>query len=150
MPPSRTPGDSHRCQPSHPATSSGVVSSHASGPTSRPVSHARYPSQANNPRVLTPPPTPAVSRRPPAPTTNVSHEDLTPLPHNTASSHEETEVPEYRPVSVSGLTSHQHTLVYLLLREERMLEYFGMEYGVSKRPPEGKPYSLIPMISLLM
>lgn len=30
-----------------------------------------------------------------------------------------------------------------------MLGYFGMEYGVSKRPPEGKSCSLIELILLL-
>jgi Caulimovirus viroplasmin len=55
-------------------------------------------------------------------------------------------VQDYYPVSISGSERHYSTSVYPLLAEFHMVEYFGMEHGVSKRPPEGTPHLLVSVV----
>lgn len=145
--PSRPPGGSHR---SSAATSLRTFQPHAVHSTPQSPSQAQDLQQADDStrvRFLTPPSTPAL-QRPATPNTVASHTTPTTTPHlrGRVASHRRQ---EYRPASISGPQSHCHTSIYSLLAEADMLDYFGMDYGISKRPPQGTSCSFVGTVQLL-
>ena len=143
------PGDSCRCLQLLTATSS--ISS-VTGSLPQPLSTLNQP-PANNPtrtRFLTPLPTPAVHHPPPLRTT-ASRETPSPQPPcGRVTSHEEMELSEHCPVTISGPEFHYYTSLYPLLASTEMFEYFGMECGVSRRPTGGKFFPRIQLLPPLM
>jgi hypothetical protein len=133
VPPSGKLEDS-RC-----ATSPETLLPHVANPTPQPALRTKNPSLANTAKFLTPPPTPASPSH--LPTLGMTSPTPEP-PRDGVAPHKEPEVPEYIPTSVSA-GSRFYTPVYPLLVETQMFEYFGMEYGISKRPPEGQSCSFI-------
>jgi hypothetical protein len=124
---------------------SSAATSSETHPTLQSTLRTQNPPKANEVKFLTPPPTPAPPNHLPTPGTTLPtpkplRDEVTPL--------KEPGVPDYLPTSVS-VEPRFYTPVYPLLVDTKMFEYFGTEYGISKRPPEGEFCSLIGIISLL-
>ena len=122
-------------------TTSRTVPSHNTRSTPRSPSRSQSLPPTDNPRArfLTPPPTPA-PRRPPTSrrVTARTHEPPSPrLLRDGAVPCEERGTPEFHPTPITKDTRFQ-TLLYPLLRDAELLQYFGREDGVSKRPANGK------------
>lgn len=151
-PPLRRSRTSQRSTPSRPTMSSGTIPPHSVHRTLQSTSHAQQPDDPTRVRFLTPPLTPSSSRNPPTP---ASPRDPTPSSSTTSSATSPQRprgktVPlkgsEYHPASISEPGFHSYTSVYPLLAEAEMVKYFGMDIGVSRRPPDGKSHSFVIMI----